>query len=260
MPDLSFDSLDAVPEGLREDAKQNGDKFVVTVVSNKKLAEFRDNNIALRQKVDGIEPLVSAYRALGEDPAKLAAELQELRTTAQQVKDGKLKGTDTIEQEVERRAKERLTGKDEAIADLQRKLQTAATEGTTWKTKYERSVLDQQITNAVIAADSVANPAALPDILSRAAGLFIVQPDGSIIPKKGDQVLYGADGVNPMSVKEWLTKLVQEAAYLGKPSSGGGANGGNAGGGVAQKYGMSEAAFNSLPAQERIRLARKAGM
>jgi len=103
----------------------------------------------------------------------------------------------------------------------------------------------------------VANPAALPDILSRAASTFVVQPDGSIIPKRGDTVVYGADGVTPMTVKEWLTKLVQEAAYLGKPSTGGGANG-TVPGGAGQKYGMSDAAFNALPAQERIRLARKA--
>lgn len=260
MPDLIYDSLEAIPEGLREDAKQNdAKKFVVTVVSNKKLAEFRDNNIALRQKVDGYEPKIAAYTALGDDPAKLAAELTELRTVAQQVKDGKLKGSDAVDAEVEKRIKERMTGKDDAISDLQRKLQAAAADGTTWKGKYEQSVLNQQITNAVIAADSVANPAALPDILSRAANLFVVQPDGSIIPKKGDQVIYGADGVNPMGVKEWLTKLVQEAAYLGKSSTGGGANGGNAGGNVAQKFGMSQEAFDKLPASERIRLARQKG-
>lgn len=258
MPDLTYDSLDAIPEGLRDDAKQNGDKFVVTVVPNKKLTEFRDNNIALRQKVDSYEPVISAYRALGDDPAKLSAEVTELRQVAQQVKDGTLKGTGAVKEEVDRRVTEALKQRDTEFAQKDVKLRELSTEASTWKQRYERSVLDQQITNAVVAADSVANPAALPDILSRAASLFVVQPDGSIVPKKGDAIQYGADGVTPMSVNEWLTKLVAEAAYLGKQSSGGGSGGGGAGS-VGSKYGMSDADFAKLPAQERIRLARKVG-
>ena len=257
MPDLTFDSLDAIPEGLREDAKANGDKFVVSVVSNKKLTEFRDNNIALRQKVDAVEPKLTAYLQLGEDPVKLSEEVTELRQVAQQVKDGTLKGSAAVKEEVERRVTESLKQRDDEFKQKDTKIRALTDEAGSWKGKYERSVLDQQITNAVIAADSVANPAALPDILSRAAGLFVVQPDGSIIPKRGDSVLYGADGVTPMSVKEWLTKLVADATYLGKASVGGGGNGGGTGS-VGSKFGMSDADFAKLPAAERIRLARKA--
>ena len=258
MPDLTYDSLDAVPEGLREDAKQQDGKYVVNVVSNRKLTEFRDNNIALRQKVDLYEPVLTAYRSLGEDPSKLVTEVTELRQVAQQVKDGTLKGSAAIKEETERRVRESLQQREGEFQQKDVKIRELANETSTWKTKYERSILDQQITNAIVAADSVANPAALPDILSRAAGLFVVQSDGSIVPKKGDTVIYGADGVTPMTVKEWLTKLVAEAAYLGKPSTGGGSAGSGTGN-VSQKYGMSDADFAKLPASERIRLARKAG-
>jgi hypothetical protein len=254
--ELSYDNLDAVPEELRGDAKQNGTKFVVNVVSNKKLSEFRDNNIALSQERDTLKGKVGTYETLvGPDVEKFTGELTELRTIAQKVKDGSLKGSDAIEQAVQNRVKETKESYETQLRDAGGKLTSVTAERDTWKQKYEQSVLQQQITSAVVHKDSVANPEALADILARAERVFQVQPDGSVVPKKGETVIYGADGTTPMSAKEWLAKLVAEAPYLGKSSAGSGAAGNRAG---DQMYGMSHEAFMQLDPAERIRRHREA--
>ena len=257
MPDFTFDKLDAIPEELRGDVKQVDGKFVVNLVSNKKLVEFRDNNIALAQERDQLKSRVVAYTSLGEDPAKLSDEVKELRTVAQQVKDGKLKGTADIEAEVANRSKAVRESLEAQVREKAAAAQNAEAAAGTWRSKFDNLTLNQHVTNAVIGTDSIANPSALPDIISRAARVFQVQPDGSIVPKDGDTIIYGADGVKPMTPKEWLVKLVAEAPYLGKSSSGGGAGGGGAGS-YETKYGMSEEAFNKMSPEQRVQMARKA--
>lgn len=256
MPDVIFTALEQIPEGLREDAKQVDGKFVVNLVPAKKLTEFRDNNINLSRERDELKSKYEAVIPLiGDDPTKFATELNELRSTAQLVKDGKLKGSEAIQAEVENRIKTQRETLEGQLREAGQKLQATDSDRNQWKTKYEKSVLHQKITNAVIGKDSVANPEALPDILARAEQLFVVQPDGNIVPKKGDTIIYGSDGASPMSPTEWLTKLVSESPYLGKSSAGGGANGGRDGG---NKFGMTDEAFQKLPPQERIKLAREA--
>lgn len=257
MPEISYKTLDEIPEGLREGAKNEDGVFKVNVVLNSKLQEFRNTNIAVRQELEDLQTKYNKLAPLvGDDLDKFVSEIPELRKTAQQVADGKLKGSDQIEREIDGR----IAGMKENFAKEKKDLQTLITNlqasDAKWKGMYERSVLDQQITNAVIAADSVANPNALPDILARAANLFIVGEDGSVVPKRNGETVYGADGVSPMTPKEWLTKLVADAPYLGKASVGGGATGGK--GGPESHYGMSREAFESLHPQERIRLARAA--
>lgn len=257
MPDITFKSLDEIPEELRKGAKEVDGAFTINVVANETLKEFRNNNIniakerdAWKSKFEKVAPLI------GDDLEAFAQELPELRKTAQLVADGKLKGDDKIEQTIAQRVAEMQAKFEGEKNGMTTKINGLMSSEAQWKQRYERSVLDQQITNAVIAADGVANPSALPDILARAASLFAVEEDGSVVPKKGGEVIYGSDGVNPMSPKEWLTKLVAEAPYLGKQSAGGGAQGGK--GNPQAKFGMSDADFAKLPPQERIRLAREA--
>lgn len=257
MPEITFKTLDEVPEDLRGDAKTVDGAFVVNVVSSKKLSEFRDNNVkAMKERDEWKGRFEKIAPVIGDDVDKFLQEIPELRKTAQLVADGKLKGSDAIEAAIQARIANVQETFKATEKDLQNKITAHSTAEAQWKGRYERAVLDQQITNAVIAQDSVANPSALPDILARAAQMFTVQENGTVIAKRDGEVVYGGDGVTPMTPKEWLTKLVAEAPYLGKSSAGGGAHGGN--GGAAASYGMSEADFAKLPPQERIRLARQA--
>jgi len=71
--------------------------------------------------------------------------------------------------------------------------------------------------------------AALPDLTNRARQIFKIV-DGELRPvqRDGKSPVLGADGANPISFEEWVTRQVAEAPHLFESSAGGGAMGSGA--------------------------------
>lgn len=257
MPELTFEALDSIPDGLKEVAVQKDGKFVVDVVPGKKLAEFRDNNIAIAKERDALKARWEQVAPLvGEDLDAFKASLTELQSVHQQVKDGKLTAKSDIEAEVTRRVDAMKANYESRLQEegkLRAQAQAAAQESDA---KFKRSIVERYVTDAVLNEKSGAIPSALPDILERAAKVFKVGDDGKLIAREGDAIIYGADGATPMTPIEWLGKLKADAPYFFKGSTGGGAAGGQQ---ANAPGGLSQVEFLKLPAAERLRLARAAG-
>lgn len=230
MPVLSFDSLDAVPEGLREVAKTDeaSGKVTVNVVAASKIDEFRDNNIKLSQERDGLASQLAPLKGLlGEfDYDAFKADLDDARLTRQRVKDGELKESRGIAEEVQKRTEEMRKSYED-------QLQAKGREGAAWKTQAEQrdgQLKQQYVVNAIKDAASNSElgvvPSAIADVTHRALAIFKAGDDGKITPYAGDAPIYGADGVSPMSPHEWLEKLRVEAPHFFKGTNGGGSNGG----------------------------------
>lgn len=255
MPDVFFSSKEEAPEGLRELLVADGEKFKINVVPKVKLDEFRENNTSLLQERDTLKATVEKIAPLaGEDLDAFVSEVGELRGVKQQVEDGKLTAKDDIEKAVSSRVSEMEKDYQTQLREMGVKVQNLTEYGQNMSQKYQGSVRDREITNAVLAPESGVNPQTLPDVLRRAEGTFHVQEDGSLVPKKGDTVIYGSDGATPMAPNEWLGKLLEEAPYLGKTSAGGGATGER---GDAKFGGMEEKAFMELTPQKRMEIARQ---
>lgn len=256
MPEILFDTLDAIPEGLREGATQKEGKFSINVVAKAKLDEFRDNNTALSQERDTLKASVAAMQKIvGDDVAAFATSFEEMKKTAQQVADGKLKGTEAIETEVTNRVASMK-------ADYERQLQAAGVETKNWKdkaeasdTKFKRSLIDRGVTQAVLVETSGALTTALPDILTRAYGIFTVDDKGALVAKDGEATIYGSDGATPMTPGEWLEKLKETAPHFFKNSNGGGSSGSSNG----VPNGMSSEEYGKLTGAQKLALARAAG-
>jgi len=255
MPDIFFATKEEAPEGLRETLVADGERFKINVVPNAKLVEFRDNNTNLLKERDVLKSTVDKLApVIGDDPDAFLTEVTELRSTAQLVADGKLKGNETIQKEVDTRVAAMEKNYQDQLKEAGQKVQNLTEYSQTMTAKYQNSVRDREITNAVLATESGANPTALPDILSRAQGIFQVQEDGSLVAKDGETVIYGADGTASITPNEWLNKLLETAPYLGKSSAGGGAAGER---GDAKFGGLSEKAFSELTPQKRMALHRE---
>lgn len=257
MPEITFESLDKVPEALRDIAKENENGGVtINVVGKNKLDEFRDNNIALATERDSLKTKVAALSTLvGENPDEFAVELEDLRKTKQQVSDGKLKASDAIEQEVSNRV---ASMKD----DYERRLQQTATETAAWKAKagendakFKTSVIKQAVTDVVMNPESGVEARALPDIITRAAQIFVVGEDNRIVPKDGEATIYGSDGATPMTMTEWVETLKEQAPYFFKNSTGGGADG-SVKSGLPGNFSAED--WAKLPAKKKLELANKA--
>lgn len=252
MPNISFDSLEAVPEGLREFAKNTDGKFVVDVVPGAKLNEFRDNNIRLSQERDNLAGIFQKLRpVVGEDLDTFLSSYQNMAEVAQKVKDGTLKTTDDITKEVENRVSAMKNGYENQLSQAQKDKVAAQEALTAANNKYNRSVIDRAVTEAVINPNSGANPEALKHILTNAYEVFQVTPSGQLIAKDGDATIYGSNGADPMTPAEWLGRLRETAPFFFKNSNGGGATGGGQGGN--DKYGgMTKADFDKLAPEKKL--------
>lgn len=256
MPEIVLAKQEDFPEGLREHAKakEDGSGFVVNVVLKSALDEFRNNNNSLKSEKDALTGKVQSFIELigEEDPEKAKALLTELRNVNQQVKDGKLKGTDAIEAEVLRRLDKVKEGFAGQLKELGEKLAASEKSRSEIQAEFDQSKVDQLITSAVLAEDSGVNPAALSDVLTRARGVYRVK-EGKVVAMDGDAVIYGSDGVTPLPAKEWLAKVIEEAPYLAKQSTGGGAAGGGSSKGA---NGFNSPEFMKQSPEERLKQFR----
>lgn len=256
MPIVKFKTQEEIPEGLREEAKENGDSWEVNLVLKSKLDEFRDNNIKIAEERDDLKSKnESLAKIVGEDAEGFAEELEKLRSTAQQVEDGKLKGNDAIETEVTNRVNNMKASLEEQISALTKKNGELSNSLKDSDTRYKNSMVDRYITDAVLREENGVQSSALADIISRARGTFRVNEEGEVVAMKGDGViLYGADGTSPMTADEWIGSLKTQAPHFFK-----GNTGGSAGGNDGKKYpnGMTEEQFNKLPASQRLKYANE---
>lgn len=255
---MKFAKKEDAPEDFREHLEQVDGGFELSVVPKKVHDGFRENNINLARERDGLKVQVEGLTAIvGPDADKFKGELGELRATAQKVADGKLQGSEAIETEVRKRVGQREQGWNDEKRQLTGQLEQAQSTSKDWEGKFKGASLDNAVAAMVSAADSGFNPSAAPDVQARARQVFQVQEDGSLVPKKGDGIIYSKKEAGvPMSLKEWGAGLLEEAPHFGKSSVGGGANGG--GGGGDKIAGIPRADFNKLSPAERMTRARQA--
>lgn len=255
MSDLVFESLDKVPEDLREHAKEKDGKIVLSVVPKVKLDEFRDTNIKLSRERDEFATKVTTYQQIvGEDIEAFSKSLEELRTTHKRVKDGELVANSSLDEAIAKRTAEMRAHHEGQLKQVSGELEAWKQKATTTEQKYLNSIIDRAITDAVLDPKSGARPDALPDILQRARSVFKVNEKGEVVPYDGDTVIYGGDGSKPMSALEWMKKLADKAPYFFQGSSGGGAGGGTT---IPGTNGYTAEQIAKMPMEEYSRLRKE---
>lgn len=228
MPILNYDSIDQVPEGLKEVAKTDEatGKVSVNVVPSTKLDEFRQKNIDLSKQLEAVSPTLARVKEIaGDDLDSFVNDVKGLREIAQRVKDGELKTDDQIEQAVQDRIKVLRDGYEENSKAVNRELAEERKKSESLGEMLNRTRIDREVTAAVIVPESGVRTEALPDVLERAYRQFKVE-DGKLVAKNGESVVYGANGADSMTVAEWLVKLRTDAPHYFKGNAGGGASGG----------------------------------
>ncbi len=237
------DVIDEVPEILRPFyAEADDNKFRLQadgLVPKDRLNEFRNTNTELMKSLTQAEEALTTYRTLGEDPAKLAEELRELRDLKRRMADKELVDAKGFDEALNKRTAEMKASSDNQIRTLETELKRVTQERDDAVIRHQRSVIDREITDAALAAG--VRPTAIPDVLSRAerAGWILTDKNRVVLrdDEGGTQFVIGADGASPLTPKEWLNGAVRDTAphFFDMPT-GGGALGSNGSSGMKNPY------------------------
>jgi hypothetical protein len=138
-------------------------------------------------------------------------------------------------------------------AEHQRLLETKERELAQWRQKTEESDRrwrQDRIKTALLSAvsGSGVDKDAVEDGVTRGLAVFTdLDDEGNVIARKGQDIVYGKDGINALSPTEWITQLKASgtARHLWPPSSGGGAPAHHGGPGANIDW-------NALPPAERL--------
>ena len=207
---FEVEKLDDVAEELRSLYTEQNGKFVLGVdgvVPRAKLDEFRNNNVNLREQ---LETLQKQYKDIDLDQYTV------LMDEHKKIKDKKLIEAGKIDELVEDRVKElRKT--------LETERDASAAQYKTTRGRLETVLIDNEVSRFAVEAGCVET--ALDDIIMRARGTFRLNQDDQTVAMDNDKVIYGADGMTPLTIKEWMGGLVKKAPHLFKQAAGGGAQG-----------------------------------
>lgn len=266
MANITYASLSEVPEDLREYAKtsdEGGDSYVVSVTAAAKIKEFRDNNIELSQQRDALTTAISQYeRVTGvtmpdlEDGklTEFASVLDGLRETKKKVDDGVLIEETSLEEASAARIAELTQNMKTQLADMAKDRDTHKASREAAEKKANEMYVENAVRLAASSADIAMIDKAISFVMPKALSTFRVGSDNSITPKSSDgTVIYGSDGVTPMSIKEWLQRERDENDFLFQNSKGGGASG-NADTAPGR---LSQAELDKMSPNARMQYARK---
>jgi len=203
-----------------------------------KLDEFRNSNVALLKQLDdekkrfeGIDP--NEVRKLADEKRKLEEQ--------HQIKAGE------VDKVIETRVKAAKT-------EFDKQLGSVAAERDALNTRLVAIQIDQGVVAA--ASKRGLRATAIPDITSRARNIFkLVNGVPTAFEADGTTVRVGKDGVQPMSLEEWVDAQVSEAPHLFESNAGGGAAS-NGSGGAANRSVKNPFRKESWNLTEQMRLQK----
>jgi hypothetical protein len=223
MHTLKFKTKDEVPSELAKDAVEKDGVWIVKVEPAGKVAEFRENNIALSKELDALKTQMKELDKLQDgddlDVAALVAEIAELREIKQKVDDGKLKADDKIEAELETRTKKFKESYEAKLAEHKQQLELLKEKLSSAENTIKESRFEREIDNLIAREELGLNPVAKRAIIAEARSFYSYDDDGNLVPRDpatGDK-LWGADGKSPLTMDEWVNShLKKNASYVFK--------------------------------------------
>ena len=225
-----IESQTEIPSGLQEHYVEKDGKWVLQTDP-----QFED--------VSALKGVLNQERNLRRDAEKTVTDLKvkfegidpdehhKLQDRVKGLDDAEVYDKQGIEVLVQRRT-------DAMKQDHERQVQAKDRELTQLRgqaTESERKWRQDRIKTELLAAvnKNGVYDKAIDDAVQRGLAVFTdLDQDGQVVAKKGEDVVYGKDGINPLRPDEWISTLKTsgQAPHLWPPSSGGGApahHGGN---------------------------------
>lgn len=220
--EITYDSIDLVPEAFRSLYQEKDGKAVLTGISGiKTQADINNVQEALRkERADhaAVRDALKGWKGLGEDPTEIQSRLDRI-AELEAAAEGKI-DDNKIQQIVESRIGQKT-------APLERKLQEYTNNFESLKQENEtlkRAMETRDMTEAVraVATEMKVVSTAIPDIEMIAASYLERDPTSGEFIVKGD-----AKGVTPGSdIRTFMKEMQKVRPHWWPQSQGGGAGGG----------------------------------
>lgn len=231
---LVVDSLEAVPEALRDQYVEANGKFRLNVDGYEDPAGLKSALQKEREAAKTYEKQVKAWAALGKSPE----DIQELLRKQQEMEEKELVDKKEFDKLFEKRMERLKSDYEKKLADV-----AAAAEASDRRAQsFQGRVLDDSIRAA--AAKAGLHQHAIDDALLRARSIFTLGEDGHAVQMGEDgRPVLGKDGKSPFTPLEWLDGMKEKAPHwFPATASGGGAgDGGHRVGGVSAGSDLSQA-------------------
>jgi hypothetical protein len=246
----SYESSTEVPTGLQEHYSERDGRWVLTLdppmedVSGLKGA--LDSERRLRRESEK-QVIDLKARFEGFDPE----EVVRLRDRVKGLDDADVYDKQGIEALVARRTESMKVEHDRQTKAMEREITQLRDSVTTTDKRWRQDRIKTALLSAVTTA-KVDEPAII-DAVQRGLSVFTDLDDrGEVVAKSGEDVLYGKDGVHPLTPNEWIASLKAsgEASHLWRSSSGGGAP-------AHHGPGVNNIDYSKLPPAERMTLFRE---
>lgn len=248
MLELVVDSLEKVPEAFKAEYTKGEDgKFRLNVNGVEDVSGLKS---ALQKERENVKELKSKYAAYeGIDPEKAQEALQKLRD----LEEKKLIEAGELEKVLENRTKMMRQDHQAQVDQLTKRAEAAEASVTDLRKQLATAVIERGIADAVA---EVGQPrkGALIDIIQRGRQTWKLDDKGKPVATNEDgTTIYGKDGKEPISMKEWAENLLEQAPHLFEESKGGGGKGTIIGG---DGKSMSAEEFAKLSPAQRLAYAR----
>lgn len=219
----SYDVQTEIPAGLQEHYVERDGKWWL-------------QTDPVIEDVTGLKNALSTERTLRRDAEKTVTDLKvqfegidpdeyhKLQERVKGLDDADVYDKQGIESLVARRT-------ESMKAEHERQMQSKEREVIQWRgqaTEFDRRWRQDRIKTALLEAvnKNGVYEKAVDDAVQRGLTVFTdLDEQGQVIAKKGDDVVYGKDGINPLRPDEWISTLKSSgnAPHLWPASSGGGA-------------------------------------
>lgn len=223
-------SIDDLPEEVQKlyTHDEESGEYVLQVEDpsakdrEKKLKEFRDNNIHLAKEKEELQAKLEQFKDVDpEEYRKLKKEIEE-KQDKDLLDQGKV---DELVQARTERMRQEYEGK---VSSLGKSAEDWKARAEQAESRLSSMLIDHEVQKAIQKV-ATPRPGAMDDILSRAKRVWRLNDKQEPVPQQGDgTIIYGKDGKEIMTMPEWAEGLVQEAPFLFEGNTGGGANGSDA--------------------------------
>ena len=188
------------------------------------------------EDVTGLKTALNTERGLRRDAEKSVTDLKvkfegvdvdeyhKLQDRVKGLDDAEVYDKSGIEALVTRRTDAMKAEHERQVGSLRRENEQLKTTAGDYERRWRQDRIKTALLDAV--TKNGVYEKAVDDAVQRGLGVFTDLDDkGNVIARNGEDVVYGKDGVNPLSPSEWITTLKAsgQAPHLWPASSGGGA-------------------------------------